>query len=67
MQERTFTSLVEHALRRELARRDDEGEEHRFVLNAFRGEGGTRPGIDVNDNAALRDLMDERAPIDKLR
>lgn len=29
--------------------------------------GGTLPGVDISNNAALRDLMDEGVPLDALR
>ncbi len=31
------------------------------------GEGGVLPGIDLNDMASVRDLLDEGVPLDELR
>jgi Bacterial antitoxin of type II TA system, VapB len=52
----TLTSLIEDALRQTLALRPARGSE-RLVLESF-GDGGTLPGVDLDDSAALRDLMD---------
>lgn len=53
---RTLTSLIEDALRDRLAPK--EAPRKRIVLPTFRGN-GVRAGIDLSNNAALRDLMDE--------
>jgi Bacterial antitoxin of type II TA system, VapB len=52
----TLTALVEDALRRLLAQRPTETAD-RFVIHPF-GEGGSLPGVDLDDSAALRDLLD---------
>ena len=54
---RTLTAVIEDALRRELARRDVE----RIApeLPTFRGN-GTLPGVDLDSNASLLDLMEDR-------
>lgn len=53
---RTFTSLVEDALRTAL---DDAPPDHRHVpLPTFAGDGAA-PGVDLSDPQALRDLMYE--------
>ena len=52
----TLTSLIEDSLRQTLAVRVVKPAE-RFLIRAF-GVGGTLPGVDLDDSAALRDLMD---------
>jgi hypothetical protein len=52
----TLTSLIEDSLRQTLALRAVEPSE-RFSIRPF-GAGGTLPGVDLEDSAALRDLMD---------
>jgi hypothetical protein len=52
----TLTSLIEDSLRQTLALRASEPEE-RFSVRSF-GDGGTLPGVDLEDSASLRDLMD---------
>jgi hypothetical protein len=52
----TLTSLIEDSLRQTLALRPARRSE-RLVLKSF-GVGGTLPGVDLDDSAALRDLMD---------
>jgi len=56
---RTLTAVIEDALRQQLARR--EAPRGRVELPVFHGGGGLQPGVDLGDNAALRDLMDEDA------
>jgi Bacterial antitoxin of type II TA system, VapB len=53
---RTLTSLIEDALRRMLARGPVKTSE-RFVVRSFGGR-GVLPGVDLDDSAGLRDLMD---------
>lgn len=50
----TFTTLVEMALEEKLAGRTTPKP---FKLHTFDG-GGLRPGVNLDDNAATRDLMD---------
>jgi len=52
----TLTSLIEDSLRQTLASRPVRRSE-RFVLESF-GDATTLPGVDLDDGAALRDLMD---------
>ncbi|MGB4779113.1 hypothetical protein [Microbacterium sp.] len=59
-EERTVTSFVEDALRREL----QHAEEPRtpFVVKPFSpppGKGGTWPGVDLMDKDQIQDLLDE--------
>lgn len=54
----TFTALVEEGLRVVLAEPSDSDEERRPVPISKR-QGGIRPGVDLNSNAALQDLLEE--------
>ncbi len=54
---RTLSDLITEALRSRLARRADTSEEP-YEPVTFAG-GGPLPGIDITNNAALRDVMDE--------
>lgn len=59
---RTLTALFEEALREKLLRRPLPGKVGRVRLPSFRGK-GLQPGVDLDDTAALLDLMDgRRAP-----
>lgn len=53
---RTLNSLVEDALREALARRPAAGVQHPIELPTFGGS-QLRPGVDLDDSAALLDLM----------
>ena len=64
----TLTALMEDALR-SVVRRVEQAEPRRRVrlpTSGVPGE-GFMPGVDISDNAALRDLMDEGVPLEKLR
>lgn len=64
---RTLTAVIDDALRQFLARRSASGAKHPpFKLVTF-GEGGLRPGVDLDDSAALIDLMEDDQPLDKRR
>jgi hypothetical protein len=54
---RTLTQVIEDALREVLARQQAEPAQ-RLRLPTFRGE-GTRPGVDLDDTAALIETMEE--------
>ena len=54
---RTLSDLVTETLRERLARRTATGRKS-FAMITF-GDGGTLPGVDITNNAAVRDLMDE--------
>jgi hypothetical protein len=54
---RTLTEIVEDALRETLARRRASVGHRRLILRTFKGN-GLRPGVDLDDSAALLDLMD---------
>ena len=54
----TLTSFVEDALRERLARRrNPEQPATRFRVHTFKGN-GMQPGVDLDDSAGVRDLMD---------
>jgi hypothetical protein len=53
---RSFTELVADALRETLSRRKPEPRKP-VKLHTY-GQGGLRPGVDINDSAALLDLME---------
>ncbi|MGH8900115.1 MAG: ribbon-helix-helix protein, CopG family [Egibacteraceae bacterium] len=57
----TLTSVIEDAVREVLARREQQHAAP-FRLITF-GEGGLRIGVDLDDSAALLDLMDRDAPV----
>ncbi|HTZ86383.1 MAG TPA: hypothetical protein VMB05_06930 [Solirubrobacteraceae bacterium] len=52
----TLTALIEDSLKRTLASRPAKGAE-RFTLRRA-GEAQLKPGVDLDDSAGLRDLMD---------
>jgi hypothetical protein len=54
---RTLTAVVEDALRMALARRDERGSEAPPELPISRG-GRLQPGVDLDDSAALLDLIE---------
>jgi hypothetical protein len=54
---RTLTAVIEDALREALARRHERPERPQVQLRTFKGT-GLQPGIDLDDSAALWDLMD---------
>jgi len=58
---KTLTSVIEDALRERLARRAARSNgEDSFRLHTFTGS-GLMPGVDLDNSAALRDLMDDLA------
>jgi hypothetical protein len=52
----TLTSLIEDSLRRTLAMRPP-GASERLAIHPF-GDATTQPGVDLDDSASLRDLLD---------
>ena len=54
---RTLTSVLEDALREALARRRAPGTRKRVRLRTVKGD-GVRPGVDLDDTAALLELME---------
>lgn len=55
---RTLTAVIEEALRQALAAAARPGDEARPELPTFAGD-GLRPGVDLDDNAALLAIMDD--------
>ncbi len=60
----TLGQVLEDALRRELAGRD---EVEQIEIPVFRGGGGPLPGIDLTSNRALREALDSGSELDALR
>ena len=58
---RTLNAVMEDALRASIARQRRGHSQPRVTLPTFSG-GGLRPGVDLDDGAALLDLMEEEAP-----
>ena len=56
---RTLTQVIEDAVREALARRKRRAPQS-FELPVFGGD-GIQPGVDLDDTAALLDVMDDRA------
>ena len=56
---RTLTAVIEDALRAALTRHGEPGPRRRTKLTTFKGR-GLRPGVDLDDTAALLDRMEER-------
>jgi len=55
---RTLTSVIEDALRQMLAKRQQPGIPPKVHLPSFTGN-GLLPGVDLDDSAALLDLMEQ--------
>lgn len=53
----TITAIVEDALRERLARRQQQRPARPVRLTTY-GTGGLQPGVDLDDTAALLDLME---------
>ena len=58
----SLTQLIDESLRERLAARPRRMSVKPFRLPTY-GEGGIRAGVNLNDNRALRDLMDEETPL----
>ncbi len=56
----TLTALIEKGLRLVLAQGRKPGRRARVVLPVCRAGGGVLPGVDLNDTAALEDIMQGR-------
>jgi hypothetical protein len=63
---RTVGAIIEDALRRTLADPVGRSDETLPPLPTY-GGGGVLPGVDLTDNAALRDHMDAGEAVDALR
>jgi hypothetical protein len=57
----TLTQLIDESLRERLSHRPQQQKRGPFRLSSY-GAGGMRPGVNLDDNRAVRDLMDEDAP-----
>lgn len=54
---RTLTSVIEDALREVVARQDERSPAHRLDLPTY-GGGWVRSSVDIDDSAALLDIME---------
>lgn len=61
-QGRSLTSVFEEALRRLLGESERHEERTRVELPVSVASGGVLPGVDLDDTAALLDMMEGRAP-----
>lgn len=61
----TLGELVEAALQRELALKDESSAA--VDIPVFKGGTGPRPGVDLASNRALYELLDEGLELDKRR
>jgi hypothetical protein len=58
--EETLTALIEQGLRLVIAQSGAPRQRKRVTLPVCRAGGGTLPGVDLNNNASLLDIMDGR-------
>jgi 3-methyladenine DNA glycosylase AlkC len=56
----TVTSLIEEGLRLVLAQSHQLPHRERVTLPVSKMDGGVLPGVDLNDSAALEDIMEGR-------
>ena len=56
---RTLSEVVEDALRESFARQSEVRERRVADFPVFHGGGKVQPGVDLDDNAALLDLMEQ--------
>jgi hypothetical protein len=56
----TLTKLIDESLRERLSAQQRPKTAGPFRLRSY-GKGGIQPGVDLDDNRAVRDLMDEGA------
>ncbi len=59
----TFTSILDQALREMLTRRAELRKREPVRLPTFKGK-GLQPGVDLDDSAALLDLMERPDAVD---
>ncbi len=68
---RSLTSVIEDALRALLARvpapNSSPSKKRPFRLPVSKEKGGLMPGVNLNSNAELLDLMERDLPLDKRR
>jgi len=63
---RTVSDVIEDAVRASLSQKPTRGTAALPALPTFGGS-GVQPGVDLSDNARLRDLMDEGEGLGALR
>lgn len=63
----SLTSIIEGALSDMLARTRPVGKQEPFEMVTFRGEGGLKPGSDLDDSAGLLDFMENHKWRDSAR
>jgi len=56
----TLTSLIERGLRLVLANPEKRPQRHHVEIPVCREGGGTLPGVDLDDSAALLDILEGR-------
>ena len=56
---RTLTQVIEDSLRMALNQRNERKKAKPIKLHTFKGGKGLQPGVDLSNNAAVQDLMDE--------
>ena len=61
----TLTSLIEQGLRLALAQSRPAGYRRKVVLPVSQKGGGVLPGVDLNNSAALLELMEDDLPLEK--
>lgn len=57
----TLTQLIDESLRERLSQRGESSGSRQVDLPVY-GEGGVRSGVDLSDNRALLDLMEDQYP-----
>lgn len=57
----TLTQLIDESLRERLAKRPEARGPRELELPVY-GSGGVRSGVELSDNRALRDLIDDEPP-----
>ena len=62
--QRTLTAVIEDALRENLARRSRQNRSEAVRLTTY-GKSGPKPGVDLDDTAALIDLMEGTGASDR--
>lgn len=62
--QRTLTAVIEDALRENLARRSRQNRSEAVRLTTY-GKSGPKPGVDLDDTAALFDLMEGTGASDR--
>jgi hypothetical protein len=63
---KTLSEVVEDSLRESLARRSASTPRKRIKLHTFKGD-GLMPGVDLNNNADLLDLMEDGVDVNSRR